>query len=405
MANNTADDITVTTATQSEADVRAQLGEKPAEKPAPPAAPAAGTPVAAAAATTPEQEADSARPDPEVSEAARTLRQSRLSEKVKRLKDDTGLYEDNIRRMGGTVTPMDARQYANPQAEIDHWTRRRHELLQQTNRLLRQPRREPAAPPAPAAATTRPAATAAVAAEPTFAFPSWEEYQATHPEADYVQYTDERSDARDSWKDGVRQATATHTAEKAATEARDRSRATALTEMEHDAETYRSRHPDFDTHLDALAAHLITQGGAAIDDNGQLVFGFKWQAARDLLYRTPKEVAPVLDYLATHPAEVARLVQAATPADVFDTVAEIRFTVRSAQAAAPAPAAAAAAAAAPPVATVTEPPKPTTAAPAPLEPVSGTAQSTRSLHQLADDSENVDDGYRETRSAQLRRTG
>jgi hypothetical protein len=405
MTTPSSDDITVTTATQTEAEVRASLDAPavtpPVEKPAvPPVEKPAEKPAVVAA--TPEAEADSDRPDPEVSEAARTLRKSRLSEKVARIDGDIQLYEDNIRRLGGQVPPFVPREYPNPQAKIDHLTRRRHELLEQTNRLLRTPpRREPEVPkPAADPNAAKPATGELV--EPKFEFQTWEQYQVQHPEADYTEYTDARTDARYAWNEGVRQAKASHAADQQRATERDTQRATAFSEMEQHAATYKAAHPEFDTRLTDLGAHLLAQGGASME-NGAITFGAKWSSVRDLLYRTPKEVAPVLDYLATHPDDVARLLRAPTPADLHDTVAEIRFTVRAAAPAAPA-SAAAPAVAAPAAVVPAAPPKPTTAAPAPLEPVSGTAQSTRTLQQLADDSENADD-YIALRRRELRATG
>lgn len=379
-------DITVTSATRSEDEMRADLGA-PADAPKPAAAkPDDKAPEAKVV----EQEADSDRPDPDVSEAARTLRKNRASDRVGRLKADITLYEDNLKSIGGTPPTFEKRTYANAQAEIDHLTRRRHELLTEFNKTLKQPRRPaPVAAPARPAAATLPAGTEVKPDElPTFEFPSWEEYQLKNPEADYTKYLDERDVARDAHKDKIRDIKENRRVQSERDEANARWRRDAVTSFNDSVATFKAAHADYD---EVTSQIVLTPAGQ--DDSPAV------ETLRRAVLREGANGPALLYHLAQHPEDLQKLTQSHGPADFLDAWTEVKYAVKAAAQAAP-----------PPVAPVGDEPavpprataKPTTQAPAPLSPVSGGAVHTRTLNQIADDSEDADE-YIEKRKEQLRK--
>lgn len=365
-AASVADDITVTTATRTEDEVRTALGV-PVEKKtdAPPVdekkadEPPAATPEL-------EEEADSDAPDPDVSEAARKLRSGRADVRKTRLRDDITLYEDNIRALGGKVpAPLEKKEYANAQAEIDALARRRNELLREFNKTLKAKPAKPAvaAPPArpaaPVAADGQPAAADPNA--PTFEFPSFDDWQAKHADKDYTDYQDARTDARHDFN---RRVDAYH-ADQAAQVQQQRD---AVTTVESAIETFKVEHPDYDEvtsacNLDALGPHRLN-------------------VLRAAMLREGANAPALLYHLATNPTEVSRLAETRTPADLLAAVGEIRFAART-----PAPAAAAPAAAVAPA----PPAKPITRAPAPMQTVGGSATPTRTAADAANDTEDADE--------------
>lgn len=360
------DDITVTTATRTEDEVRASLGV-PAEKKDEPPADDTKTPEPPAATPELEDEADSDAPDPEVSEAARRLRMGRADVRKTRLRDDITLYEDNIRSLGGTVPPpLDKKDYANAQAEIDALSRRKNELLREFNKTLKAKPAAPAAPrPQPPARPAAPPAAgdpkaAADPNQPTFAFESFDEWQATHPDKDYTDYTDARSDAR---YDHNRRVDAYHAEQTARVQAeRD-----AVTTVESAIDTFKAAHPNYDEvtsacNLDALGPNRL-------------------QVFRAAMLREGVNAPALLYHLATHPTEVARLAETQTPVDLLAVIGELRYAARTS-----APAASAAAPAAP-----AAPAKPVTSAPAPMRPVGGSATPTRTAAEAAADTDDADE--------------
>jgi hypothetical protein len=360
------DDITVTTATRTEDEVRASLGV-PVEKKADPP-PADDTKTTEPPAATPEleDEADSDAPDPEVSEAARKLRMGRADVRKTRLRDDITLYEDNIRSLGGAVPPpLEKKEYANAQAEIDALSRRKNELLREFNKTLKNKPAAPAAakvpPPArPAAPAAGDPKAAADPNQPKFEFASFDEWQAKHPEKDYTDYTDARSDAR---YEHNRRVDAYHAEQTARVQAeRD-----AVTTVESAIETFKAAHPNYDEvttacNLDALGPNRL-------------------EVFRAAMLREGTNAPALLYHLATNPAEVSRLAQTRTPVDLLAVIGELRYAARTS-----APAASAAAPAAP-----AAPAKPVTSAPAPMRPVGGSATPTRTAADASADTEDADE--------------
>jgi hypothetical protein len=368
-AASIADDITVTTATRTEDEVRASLGV-PAEKKADPP-PADDTKTTEPPAATPEleDEADSDAPDPEVSEAARKLRMGRADVRKTRLRDDITLYEDNIRSLGGAVPPpLEKKEYANAQAEIDALSRRKNELLREFNKTLKNKPAAPAAPPKPQP-IARPAAPAAgdpkAAADPnrpTFEFANFDEWQAKHPEKDYTDYTDARTDARHEHLRRVDAYDAEQTA-------RVQAEHDAVTTIESAITTFKAEHADYDEvtqacNLDALGPNRL-------------------EVFRAAMLREGTNAPALLYHLAKNPAEVSRLGQTRTPVDLLAVIGELRYAARTSAPAAPAAAVAAAAPAAPA--------KPVTSAPAPMRPVGGSATPTRTAADAAADTEDADE--------------
>lgn len=368
------DSITVTTATRSEDEVRASLGvEKPAaeavetpageETPPEKVAKTAGEEVEADPVIA--QEADSAKTDQEVSDAARTLRQSRLGKKTSRLDADIALYEDNVKRLGGKPKAFEKRAYANGQAEIDHKTRHRHELLEQFNTILKTPPAKPAAsappPPAPPVARTDGKA-------PEFKYPTWEQYQVEHPEAEYTEYVDARSDAREAFK---RQIT---TSEEQIT-ARKTWEADAVKTFTTSVESFKADHADYDD-----ATKVIELEKLGFDPDRISFF-------RHLVLRDGAN-APASLYFLAQPANreyLDRMLQVSNPADFSALWGEIRYAARVSFATPPASREAA-------KPTEAEA-KPRTSAPAPLSAPQGSATHTRSLQTIAEEDGEDADSY------------
>lgn len=391
------DDLTVTTATRTEAEVRASLGQ-----PEPAAAPVVETPAPPAGQADAVDDADIQDPvDPNASEAARTLRANRLSERKTRMQADIALYEDNVKRLGGTVKPLEPREYKKPQDELDHLARRRHELLDATNKLLRErpaPKAPAAAasqPPPPAAAqppATRPAAPAAPA---PFSFPTWEQYQEKHPDKDYTDWLDARGDAREDWKESTRRV------ERDRNEAERRAYADHVEtqrlarEFTTAQDAFKATHPDYDEVLQRTDYPPEAHPAAV-------------EMVNKLVTRSGKHGPAILHFLGNNAEERTALFLSKSQGDLLQTFGEIKYAAlkatglsSAAAAAASAPAAPAAAASAP-AAAAPAPSRPATNAPAPLTDVRAGASDTRTLQQVAEDSDDADE-YIERRRAQQKR--
>jgi len=321
--------ITVTSATQSEADVRASL------EPAAPAAPEA------APEQVIEQEADSPKTDAEVSEAARTLRRSRSEKKV--------LKEIALRKQA------EERAFRLEQQLAEHTAAARP------------------ATPTPSAPAADAAPAAAPLAAPQFTFPTFDEYQAKHPDADYDAYQDARSDARDAWREGVKRATAAHEARKEAVLASRRAEAEAAATYETHKEAFAAKHPDYDEVLNRV------QLPAVLDAQGRKVDAPVVGPFRDLLLRAGADAPQILYYLGQHPDVADRVFTSRGPADLIATFTEVKLrAVGPSSARPPTPAAAA------------RPSRPVTDAPPPLSAVPGGATHIPSLQQLADGDDDAD---------------
>lgn len=369
--------ITVTTATRSEADVRASLEPAPVEKPV--VDEAAAT---LAAAKVLDDEADSPKTDAEISEAARTLRSSKLTTRKARISRDTELYADTIRSLGGTPVAIETREYKAPSEEIDHLTGYRHKLHDQMNRLLKG--RKPAIPAAPAkpapAVAEKPAAgddasTIAAAAASKFTFPTFEQYQEKHAEASWEEYLDARSDAR-------RDFTQARERETAAASEQEASYVAALEQSQQHQADWVATHPD---HVEKLKKIDLSPFGVVVED-GQIVDAPPQFATLQRLILNAGQAGPAInEYIADNPAELARLMTARTPAAQLEAFVEVKLAAKTAAAAAPAaPVAVAKPAAA-------EPLKPKPGAPAPLGAMPAGAPHTKSASQVSADSEDADE--------------
>lgn len=301
----------------------------------------------------------------DASEAGRVLADARTVKRITALKEHTTLYADNIRKLGGTVPEFKARTYGKPVEEIDHLSRYRHELLEAFNKTLAAPPRpaQPAKPTPPAAdATPKPAAPVK-----KFEFASWEKYQEEHPDADYTDYTDARSDARDAHKDEQRAAeraakdSETHEAET------QRQIATEARATEAHIEAYAAKNPEF-------FARLATVN---IGDVNLPTFPI----VNGLLRKSGANTPVILDYLADHQDDVTRLMGSGSLADTLQTFGEIRYAALQAAKQAPAEGDAE-----PPVSKA----RPSTNAPAPIARVPGLASPTRTLADIAADDDDAD---------------
>lgn len=323
------DSITVTTATQTPDEVRANLGlepETPPEAVVPPAVPEPSP-----------LEAELDRLEPPVADETpvqKTERRSRSEKKV--------LREIALRK----------------QAE-DRATAAERELAD-----LRRAQ-PPPSPPAPKPGATPAAVTPAA---PTFTFPTFEQYQTDHPDVDYEAYSDLRTDARFEWnREKTERDTQQRNEQARFRQAQDAADAAAV--------TFKAEHPDYEQVLDQVKI---------LDTPATKGFAEGTSPIQQLLAQSPLR-AQILYYLGSHPEDAARLMQAPTPGELHEIFGEIKYAVK---ASAPSPAAPAGHEPTPPA---PRPPKPVTEAPAPLSAVAGGASPTRTLQSLAAQSEDADD--------------
>lgn len=363
-------DVTVTSATQSVAEVQRDLGIVEPPAPVDAAIPAA---VAAVPDADPdlEQEADSDRPDTQLSDAGRALRANRLDTRVRKLKDDITLYEDTIRSAGGTPKAPEVRLYANPQAELDHLTRIKHDRMEEVNKALRAKPLVAAAPPVAVAPPPAAAPVAPLAAAPpvkTFTFETFEQWQEQHPDGDFVGYTMALNTAQ--W--GFFQKQADDDRHQKAEAARY---SEGLTKAQASVASYKATHPDYEAHVSTL--RWDPESPQVRDLHG-------------LLIDHPEDAPAVLDYLGTHPEAVAQILTANAQSKLYMAFASIQTEVRLAAKAA------SISGGTPPAAVVPSAPAPVAAAapvtdaPAPATQVKGGAAHTRTLQQIADDGEDAD---------------
>lgn len=347
------DAITVTTATRSEAEVRADLGVDAPVVEAPAAAVAAGDDAEKAATA----EVDSDKPDAALSEAGRTLRLSR----------------------------GDARK-AKIQDEINALTRKREEERAAYEREKAE-RAKTATPPAerkPAADAAKPTADGKDSATPQFEFPTFDQWQVDHPDGDWIQYGDERADAREAFRAEQRAV-----AERA--QADERAVTETFAKVATYQDTFKAAHPDYEAKLKSLDLAqygVVTENGVIVQAPHQFI------GLQRLLLRAGEAGPGILYYLADHPEDVARLLNPQTaPGDMLEMWGEIKYAAKAASPVTTQPAAAAAAAAAAePAAPAAAPPRPRTSAPAPLTAVSGSSSVTKTPQQLSQDAgEDADD--------------
>lgn len=360
------DAITVTTATRSEAEVREGLGLEGAKPVVPAAAAAAG----ADAATKPdaaalEQEADSEKPDPEISEAARTLRKGRA----------------------------DARK-AKIQTEISEHVARREKAREEADREEARLRdlKKPPAERKPDADAAKPNADGKSAAK-KFEFPTWEQWQTDHPDDDYTEYNDARTDARYAFN---------RDADREVEQAREQERQTtdAFARADQHQKTFIETHPDYEEKLKGLD---LKQYGVEVVDGVIVKAPQQFIGLQRLLLRAGEAGPGILYYLADHPDDVARLLDRTTgPADLLETWGEVKYAARAAATVKQPPAAAAAATEEKPAAAAAGPAaKPRTSAPAPLTEVPGGSSVHRTPQQLSEEAGEDADAYIAVRQPNL----
>lgn len=371
MKDELADSIEVTSATMSTEEMEVALGVK---KPA--AAEAEGAddqhedeehePAATPAAT----------PATTASDAGRVLADARSTKRIERLKGDTALYTDTLTRLGVRLPEFTARTYGKPTDEIDHLSRHRYELLEALNGHLKAkpPAPRPQAPAQPARQTvaeTRPTPAPAPEAPKPFKFESWDEYQVSHPDAEFTEYSDARSDARDAHKEEQRRVQNETTQR----ETRQREEAARVegeqSALERHVDAYEQANPGFNERLKTVD----------IGDEANPAFAI----VKRLVRESGEKAGPILDYLAGHPEDATRLMGSRSAGEVVMTFGEISYAARLPKAQAPAEGQ--------PAATRVPTARPSTNAPAPIARVPGTASPSQTLAQLADNDDDDADAF------------
>jgi len=337
-------DITVTSATRSEAESRADFGLPPEEKPPVTPPPAEGTPPPIAAEGDADAELAAALDTIEPPAAGETpdQKKARQSRSTKQILKNIALRKQAEDRAVAAERELDRLRTAPPKAEVPPT-----------------PAPKPGAPPA-----------AGSSAAPEFTFPTWEVYQGDHPDAEYHTYIDERSDARYAFNDQQRQV-------KDRQDARDRAEHNARVTFSSEETSFKAAHPDYD---EKVTAFTFEDGPTVVP-------------IQQLVLKAGKDGPAILYYLATHGDDATRLLQSRTPGELLETFGEIKY---AAKVAATPPAA--------PVAGPAPPKKPTSTAPAPVSTPKGSADATRSLHAIAEDDEDAD-AYIARRTADQRAAG
>jgi hypothetical protein len=341
------DGITVTTATQTPEQVRANFGiEPPAEEKPPVAAVAAVAEPTAEAEL--EAELDKQEP-PKADETPdqRTARRSRATKQI--------LKQISLRK---------AAEERATKAETE-------------NATLRQAAKA-ATPPTLGDGTKKPddATAAAIPAAPEFTFPTWEEWSTKNPDAEYHQYTDARTDARYAFNDHQRQAEETRTRDTA-------KRKEGFDALKAHEAAFTTDHPDYD---DVIATISI----AGVDPS--LIVDLQ-----ALLVKSGVAAPGINYFLGKNPDEAQRLLRSANRAAMTETFGEIKYAAKAQSVAQPAAEPAAAAPVRPAA-------KPATNAPAPVSETRGAATSTRTTQQLAEDDDDAD-AYIAARTRELRAAG
>lgn len=341
------DGITVTTATQTPEQVRENFGikEPVVEKPATAAAATVAEPTADA-----ELEAELDKQEPPIADETpdqKTARRSRATRAI--------LKEKSLRHAAESETAR----------------------LRTENDTLRRAAK-PATPPTPGDGTNKPddANAAAIPAAPDFQFPTWEEWSIKHPDKEYHQYTDARSDARYDFNDQKKQAEDTRTRDTA-------KRKEGFDALKAHEAAFTTDHPDYDEviasiSIDGVDPTLIVDLQALLVKSGAAAPGINY-------------------YLGKHPEDATRLLRAPTRAALHETFGEIKYAAKTQGVAQPAAEPAAAVPVRPPA-------KPATNAPAPVSETRGAATSTRTTQQLAEDDDDAD-AYIAARQKELRATG
>lgn len=324
-------DVTVTSATQTDAEVRASLGEPPVVEEKPPVVEKTDEEKAQdAEALEVDQHLDKVEP-PKAGETA--------EEKASRQK----------RATGKVLKEIALRKQAEERADA-------------AERELKELRTRHQAPkPAPTPGAKAPDAPIADGKDsaPKFEFPTFDEYQEKNPDADLRDYTIALTDARTEFL----QTRATERATADAVAASERE----LTTTHKSAEAeFRAAHPDYEEKLKNVVLPPDKEPGV------------RDPLVRDLevmVLKAGKEGPAILYFLGQNPAEVTRLTSAQSRTELAMTFGEIRGAARASLAS--------------PSGDLPKP-KPKTHAPAPITPTPGEHKTERSLQDIADEDEDAD---------------
>lgn len=331
-----APDITVTSTTQTEEQLRAENGLEPENVvESPPAEKSAEQLEIDAADAELQQEVDKVEP-PKADETAdeKRLRQSRGTKKI--------LTEIARRKQA-----EDAKTKADERADA-------------AERELRTLRTSPTPKPTPGHKPDAPTADGTDSA-PKFAFPTFDEYQETNPDADLRDFTIALNNAQ--WEFNTARATERHAADAAVASQRARKTTYATATTEFTAE-----HPDYVEALKAIVMPPDLDREKGIRDP-------RVDDLEDLVLKSGKDGPKVLYYLGKHPEEAARLFDAETPRELTLVFGELRYAAKTSLAAAPIPG---------PLT------KPKPRAPAPISETPGEHKTERTLQEIAEDGEDAD---------------
>lgn len=240
-----------------------------------------------------------------------------------------------------------------------------------------------------------PAAGPKAATGEKFDFPTFEVWQEKHPDGDFTQYTDERTDARYAFNERKTQAIAE--GKEQVTRQKQAFDTVAASEK-----TFIEQHADYEE-----VCSKVQLVGEDREIDGQKVFvpAPGTVALQRALLRLGPEKAPAMNYyLGQHPDEAEALMRAPSPEAFLEMFGETRFKALQAPTSAVAPAGGrepAKGAAAATVAAPAKPAKPIPAAPEPLAAVRGGHTTVRTAADISDDDGEDADGYIERRKAEL----
>lgn len=369
-------DITVTSTTQTPEQLAKDLGVEP-EAPVLPEASATteegGEPVAKVDEISEfDKKLDELEPPTKADEtpAEKAERRSRSTSKV--------LKEIALRKQADDKAKAAEERAAKAEKELNE-LRAKPPAAKAPDAPVTAPPAKPA--DAPLAAGTKPAQ--------DFEFPTWEEYQEQHPEADIREYTIALSDARDDF----RSAKKAHEAAVAAAQKEDEE---AFTTFSTAVTEFKASHADYETVLDAIALPPdVVDPKTGKPSRDPLVVDL------ERLVTKAGAVGPeVLYYLGQpeHKAEATRLLASKSPTALHLAFGEICGTVRALKGRA----------AAAPATEITEPPapaRPVSKAPAPVSPIPAGSSAAKTATDIGNDDDEDADAYIDKRRASMRRAG
>lgn len=316
-------------------------------------------------------------PKADASEAARTLASNRLSSRRARLTEDASALERTLRRLGAVVPVKGVRTYKNPQEEIDHLSRHRHDLTRALHNALENGAVPITPKPAAAPVVAKPEAKAVEEAE--FKFDGWDKYQDDHPDADYTEYIEKRQDARLAFIEAKKETERKKTADAEANAASERTYRAAVDAHKGHVDEFKTTHADYDTVTKSIAINEAHPS---------------YLAMQHAVLRAGSEGPSILYYLAQHPDEVVALQSTNGMGEFAELFGAVKYAARQTFPAGNGNGTPRAAAL----------PKPS--APSPVTPVTGGARTTRSLRDLAQsDKEEDTDLYVMGRRKERERAG